>query len=38
MKLAQGLINDEFSIVLGVSREEVEKYIKEKVRDRQYNN
>ena len=38
MKLAQGLINDEFSIVLGISREEVEKYIKEKVRDRQYNN
>lgn len=38
MKLAQGLINDEFSIALGISREEVEKYIKEKVRDRQYNN
>jgi CarD family transcriptional regulator len=38
MKLAQGLINDEFSIALGISREEVEKYIKEKARDRQYNN
>ena len=34
MKLAEGLIYDEFSIALGISREEVEKHIKEKIRDR----
>ncbi|MGX4601238.1 CarD family transcriptional regulator [Faecalimicrobium sp. JNUCC 81] len=31
MKIAQGLINDEFSVVLGIPREEVETYIKEKI-------
>lgn len=31
MRVAQGLINDEFSVVLGIPREEVEAYIKEKI-------
>lgn len=31
MKIATGLINDEFSIVLGIPREEVQTYINEKI-------
>ena len=33
MKVAEGLINDEFSVVLGIPREEVEDYIKEKIQE-----
>jgi CarD family transcriptional regulator len=33
MKVAEGLINDEFSIVLGIPREEVEDYIREKIQE-----
>lgn len=31
MKIARGLIDDEFSVVLGIDREDVEAYIKEKI-------
>ncbi|MDU1539726.1 MAG: CarD family transcriptional regulator [Paeniclostridium sordellii] len=33
MKVAEGLINDEFSVVLGIPREEVADYIKEKIKE-----
>lgn len=33
MKVAEGLINDEFSVVLGIPREEVADYIKEKIQE-----
>lgn len=33
MKVAEGLINDEFSVVLGIPREEVAYYIKEKIKE-----
>ena len=33
MKAAEGLINDEFSVVLGIPREEVEGYIREKIQE-----
>lgn len=33
MKMASALINEEFSVVLGIEREEVENYIKEKVKE-----
>lgn len=33
MKVAEGLINDEFSIALGIPRDEVELYIKNKVKE-----
>ena len=33
MKLAEGLIKDEFSVVLGIPREEVKNYIKEKIKE-----
>ena len=33
MKLAEGLIEDEFSVVLGIHREEVKNYIKEKIKE-----
>lgn len=31
MKIARGLIDDEFSVVLGIQKEDVEEYIKEKI-------
>lgn len=31
MKIARGLIDDEFSVALGISKEDVEDYIKEKI-------
>lgn len=33
MKVAEGLIKDEFSVVLGIPREEVKNYIKEKIKE-----
>lgn len=33
MKIAEGLINDEFSVALGISRDEIEEYVKNKIKE-----